>query len=541
MFQHGGHLLKDQGSMAAVLAGAEDLITYILDIVYSDYADTAGPLASPLVGRVGQATLVQNDGQFSISGGKLVIPAQATPSYGDLSLYGPTQSRAAGLTFLAEIIPSVLGNSMFGWDDGAASGALTNETLFPTASAVVAYNFAPLPTVQGALSLASHTLTVMLRNSGAFFFIDNNLVWVDDTKTDVSVGPGINGYLLQATSELWRIADLPGNATFPVPALGIRDFDLCLPGTGTGTSKIAAPAASNTFVHTPDALIKWTQTTVPASGTQDIEFRRTDASNRWRITLSSAGLLSLLENATSRGTIAGVINGDIISVTANNETIKVWVNESLGINYVSATANKTSTAGVVQSLGTGGVIANLEARTLDGVANVASSNHPGYGLATNVLPGPRATNDVFTHEADCIIEFQLDSLPTASVISNWFRRQDNSNLWFLTISSAGTIQLVEYVGGGSTTRGTAVGAVSGGERIRVIANGPSIKIFHDTTLDITYSSAVNFQTETNGKIALLPAGSMVSNYITWPIDLENAPNTQEATNVVSAFDLMATP
>lgn len=49
--------------------------------------DAVAPLASPRFGTPGKMTLIQTDGQLSVSGGKLVFPAQATPFTGDQGFY----------------------------------------------------------------------------------------------------------------------------------------------------------------------------------------------------------------------------------------------------------------------------------------------------------------------------------------------------------------------------------------------------------------------------------------------------------------------
>ncbi|MEW6338306.1 MAG: hypothetical protein AB1625_13020, partial [Acidobacteriota bacterium] len=131
------------------------------------------------------------------------------------------------------------------------------------------------------------------------------------------------------------------------------------------TSYKALPVATNTDSHMADCWLDWTQTTVPSGGTQQIDFRRASETERWYLTLDSAGAITLYEDTggsdTSRGTWTGVVNGNRIMVLADSTTIKVYVADTLRITYASASTNATATTWYVTGLGTGGAIADLYA------------------------------------------------------------------------------------------------------------------------------------------------------------------------------------
>jgi hypothetical protein len=635
----------------------------------------------------------------------------------------------------------------------------------------------------GAYGTTLWSLISLLRNEGDLEFINDGsgwqLAWLSPLNVATTVYSVFQNYSQAGEIHRMRLANLPANA---YPVAGIRDLDLSSPGQGTGTSRITNPILNSAFVHTADTLIKWTQTTVPSASQTQIAFRGTTfvTSNHWLAQVNSAGNLHLFEGDgaggyTQRGTWAGpVVNGDTISILAQDASIQVFVSGTLRISYAAATAYKSQLAGKVLSLGTGGVLATLTAKTLDGIAQRAvtalvdhggnslngaptkvafvgtpskggqydgatsytniysagldtlfdgdegtlivrqkvanagvwadgllrrsislsaganyivfekrtvvnayrfrreattsklvditisdtdwfttgltwslsadelkaflngtqqgatqtdlvafsgalsasatvigassttpanpwsgsiqdaiisnvvaspadqatintalaagtlthalldsifldranyvwydhkerrwlndgvtvSSNYPGVGLATSVLPGPLAVGDAFTHEADGMIEFQLDVLPSSGDIYVFFRQQDASNVWRIRITSAGTFILDEIVGGSATPRINVVGVLTGGERLVCDFRDTTIKLYHNTTLDGSYASAANFKTETDGSVKSLGTGGRISNLLSWPASPAGAPLTLGASSINAALTAM---
>lgn len=146
------------------------------------------------------------------------------------------------------------------------------------------------------------------------------------------------------------------------------------------------------------------------------------------------------------------------------------------------------------------------------------------GLATDSIASPIVT-DTFTHEADCIIEFTVDTLPPISKYHVMgFRAQDSNNYWQASIYSDGTLHLVEIVSAGGTIRASASMALSGGERIVIICDDETITGYYDNTQAWSYSSASNFKTETNGLFVVTGGTLDFSNLITWPRTLSGTAN-----------------
>lgn len=150
-------------------------------------------------------------------------------------------------------------------------------------------------------------------------------------------------------------------------------------------------------------------------------------------------------------------------------------------------------------------------------------NASDYGIATQRLAGARSAGDTFTHEANCLIEFTVATLPGAGTqIELRFRVQDATNYWQVTVDSTGALDLDEVVAGVVTQRGTAAGVIANGDRIVITAVGQTIKVYEANTLRITYATAANFVTETDGELETEGTGGAVTNIVSWPRVLSGA-------------------
>lgn len=157
------------------------------------------------------------------------------------------------------------------------------------------------------------------------------------------------------------------------------------------------------------------------------------------------------------------------------------------------------------------------------VAQLPAPWNDDYGIATQRLSGSRSPGDMFTHEADCLIEFTVDSLPTSGKIELEFRQQSaGADAWRVTINSAGDLDLDELNSGTPTNRATSAAVVQAAERIVILCEGTTIKAWANSTLAWTYSSATNFQSETAGELQTEGTGGAVSEIIAWPRTLSGS-------------------
>lgn len=146
-----------------------------------------------------------------------------------------------------------------------------------------------------------------------------------------------------------------------------------------------------------------------------------------------------------------------------------------------------------------------------------------FGIATDRKAGSQAAGTTFVHEANCLIEFTVTTMPTSADILLDFRRQDVNNCWQARVFSNGSFILNEIVAGVTTQRAnTGAGFVSAGLRLVIIADGANIKCYINNVLRVTWATASTFQTMTAGVVRTIDVGGVVSNIVTWPRTLSGA-------------------
>jgi len=511
--------------------GGAAALTYLLDVVFADYADDAAPVTTPIVGRVSGLDVIDAGNTLSIASGELVI---ASGSGADLNWSDGPAPRAAGLTAFAQLKPTSAGSDKWklGW--------VTNDLFWIGSTGIT---ISATGANIGAGGSAYRDYAVIQRNAGAYFFIDGKLVWVNVADTmDRTFDNSKQNAIFEGAQAIVRIADLIANG---YAALGTRDLDLCVPGTGNGTSSIASPAAGNTFAQTDDAYLHWTFSAVPGSGTGQFDFR-SDGTNYLRLYFNlGSNYFNLWKYIDGEG-LSNVASynvtlqaGDDISIVCNGDTISGFVNDNLAWSCtITDAVLLTGTAGDFQNLG-GFTFSNFTARTLDGVANVAGSNHPGYGVATGVWPGPLTVDDGVTQEASADIRIKVSGVPITDTTGFYFAYDSTSqNGYRLLVLTTGRINLYR-VTSGSATLLTFYDAVAGSSEIAVQITPSAIKVYLNNTLAITNTDT----TYRNGETVLYAedsGGTYWSDLVTRPFDPASAPNTPAAASIQAAQSALAT-
>lgn len=139
-----------------------------------------------------------------------------------------------------------------------------------------------------------------------------------------------------------------------------------------------------------------------------------------------------------------------------------------------------------------------------------------FGFATQRLAGARNTGDTFSHEANCLIEWVVTTLPSSGSIQMAFRKQDDNNYWQVVINPDGSLALQEVVNGVPITRGTAAaGSIANGQRMVVVTDDINILVHANYLEKFFYKLANNFKTQTSGKLLSLGTGGAVSDIISW--------------------------
>ena len=342
--------------------------------------DAAAPMGTnpviygPEASGVGELWLQQKDAapsaQWRVVGGVLETTA-SSDSVAFLPAVSTASSfaRAAGLALKARTAQNPQGpgpnetvSPIVGWTTARGTGAAVNHTgvlLWTGINALVPID-RDATVVLGIDAAAANTfydIAVVLRAAGSFVVVGNKLVGINDRESDAVVWP--HAIQLSANRhtprlDYFRVAQLGG--------VWKDDF-------GIATTRLAgARSAGDVFAHEPNALwLRFTLTALPASGNIDIDFRRQDANNCWRLRVTSAGELQLIEvvggTPTVRANIASNVAGDRLECVMDGAQARLGRFRAGGgaqsSIYSSVTTFTTQTSGIIATLGTGGAISDL--------------------------------------------------------------------------------------------------------------------------------------------------------------------------------------
>jgi lysophospholipase L1-like esterase len=340
--------------MRRELPSGRNPLAYLLRDVFTT---TAGaPLTSPRTAEPGPGTLtlVQTDGQFSISGGALNVPAQASFAWGDQAVYVPSVARIAGRALIADVNLTASNLWQFGYFSslgGVSTECYTNysNAIRIGAPDLVVWNNPPLSTPL--------KFGVVLRSAGAFYLGWASNVWtllyVTRVNNTATFNAGLNNGSAAGTLDNLIIADT---------ALNDASFQ---------TAFTASPATGATLTSDADALIDFTWTAATGE-TLELMTRRVDDNNCWIVRCAQGGgTIKLIEKVAGaemeRGTATqtwtngtayrivviqdgATITGIVATNGSNNDTQK-W-------SYTSALTNATATGVKISGFATG---ANLTA------------------------------------------------------------------------------------------------------------------------------------------------------------------------------------
>jgi hypothetical protein len=349
-------------------------------------------------------------------------------------------------------------------------------------------------------SAAGEAVTYLLRDD----FITDDAAPLDSPRT-CEPGPGT----LTAAQNDGQFSISSGGLQVPVqttPVFGDLGF-YCNAAGGAAFTRAAGLALLHTINFATltggdSTILGWANATTLGAATfeagallNSTDFRPYSANATSAAALATGNVYAIAYVLRSAGHFLLVKGGAFASWTL------VWVN--------AAGASASMYPGFLNQDNTG-TFDNLR------VSSLAAPWATDYGIATQQLSGARDPGDTFIHEGDCIIEFTVTTRPSADQIEVQFRKQDATNFWQVTIDSTGALDLDEVVAGTPTQRGTAAGVISNGERVVVLAVGTTIKVYDGNTIRITYASASNFQTETDGKLETEGTGGSVSNIVAWP-------------------------
>jgi len=150
----------------------------------------------------------------------------------------------------------------------------------------------------------------------------------------------------------------------------IADYDLS--EALVPTDRLDSPAAATAFNTTADGTLTVKISTMPSAGDLDIDVRRVSGSSYWRVRVTAAGAVQLVDDlgtvrATATGTAA--VNS-VVSAVFEGANCYLYLNYAGKATYGAVTL--TATAGQVTSLGTSGALLFV-------------AWHPRTDAATNAL------------------------------------------------------------------------------------------------------------------------------------------------------------
>jgi hypothetical protein len=334
-------------------------IVYTLNDLFT--TNDAAPLTSPRTCEPGPGTITFTDtgNRGSISSGALLYTLTAGTDWGNPGGWGAGISRAAGLAFLGQWRTSAATRSMIGFDTNQAATVDDNSFHTDASGLVILARVGgvSIPLVVPYTAAADHSCEVIQRAAGAFYVWNDELLWVDASRSTATVYPAIvagdtaaGGPVLSFASA--RAAQLPAPWTTDA---------------GIATQILSgARSAGDTFTHEANCLIDFTVTTLPSAGNIDIRFREQDTSNYWQLLISATGGFTLNEvvagTPTSRATQASAVsNGERVVIVCRNTTIRC---QEAGVaadfcTYASASNFSTATAGRLSDEGTGGAVTTI--------------------------------------------------------------------------------------------------------------------------------------------------------------------------------------
>lgn len=356
----------------------------------------------------------------------------------------------------------------------------------------------------GSLQLRKNTVQQATSGAGVLTNGDRIAVVVD--------GDNISGYY--NGTHAWTDTDATDFQTYTGGKLNnvgtggaISDLDIYGLGPGIVTYEDATPETSDTFVHDADFELTFTVTTLATTATGIRHyFRIEDGTTYWEFRVLTTGAIKVLEypGADNRINVAsGVSDGDTVKCIAIGEHISVYKNDVWQASYSSASAAVTETAGKVQDL-QNGVISNISATSL--------ARHNPPGIATQSVLGFPVVGQVYEHPADFVMEFFLNTKPSAGNFDINFRSAvSGTTTWGLRLTTA-NINLLKT---GAGVVAFENGNVADGQRYMLVCAGSVITVYRDNVQALTHTDAAH-ATNILGDIKTLGTDTIFSNFIIYP-------------------------
>ena len=310
----------------------------------------SAPLTSPRTCEPGPGTItvIDTGNKFSISSGTLILAGAVagTRFYGSVGI-----TRAVGVMFESKHkLPSGPSGSSdyFGLSSSSTFAEVGLEHTFMhiggnkfrmnTPNAIV-------PNIDSFIDNTYYKHRVVMRSSGAFWIIDNTLLWVSASVTTTPMYAGFyNRTGIVVTFENAIICQLssPFNSD-----------------TGIATNVVASPTINDTTTQTADAIVEMTWSAVTGQ-TWNLMLRRTDDNNACYVRCAQGtSTIKLIEKnagveterSSASQTWTNGTNYRVVVILSGNNII-THVNDVSKNSYSSASFNNTATGVKTDRAGT---------------------------------------------------------------------------------------------------------------------------------------------------------------------------------------------
>jgi hypothetical protein len=298
--------------------------------------DASAPLTTPYTEGTGSLTLVQTDGQFSKSSGRLNFPAQASAAWGDQGFYSAAVTRAAGRVFAGKFQSSAAAVGL-----GFATAQNVNITnvvhsLYLGGSNLIRPLDPAVNLTVGSYAFSTdYQFAIVLRTDGAALYIkggvytDWTLLWIDNGQTTAT---------LYATFFNFSGA---GSIDYVGTPLLVAPFNT---DDGVATVNAAAPVSAAAYTAAADGIadFRFVLDGAPSADEQvGVKYRAQDASNYWHAYLqrnvgNTAWDFNLV--SVSAGTPTSRIN---VTGVGTPDRIRVQFTGSLHDCYTYAAGTRT--------------------------------------------------------------------------------------------------------------------------------------------------------------------------------------------------------
>ena len=327
---------------------------YTINDVFT--TDDAAPIASPRTCEPGPGTLTVTDADnhMSISGSKILWDGAKT-DYTEPRVFGAAVAPLPGRALLGTWTGVIL---LTGWGE-AVTASPQKVSFFPFLTYLYIYTQPTgAPEVGTITSGGTYNFALVQRRIGTMYFIKGGTQYPDWTlllhtrQNLATFYPGLGVGSGAGSVSKFKLTDLPApfNSNW---------------GLAT-TTLLGKRADGDTFTHPTACIIELNVDVTPTSGTVDLRFRKTDATNYWQVVVGTDGSVTMNEVVAGSSTqiatnATGVARDKRLIIRSDGAAIRVFiigVSGEADFGTTTAATGATSTDGILVDVGDG-VVSDL--------------------------------------------------------------------------------------------------------------------------------------------------------------------------------------